>query len=623
MFLIFHILLAIASSQFGASQKIEGLGSSGGNGPKGGLGDLAHPVTSARAIITDALIPTIPGSTRQLAEGEPPVLLDVYTVKGPVKPGGGERRNEIFNVTIDTAAGPRQELLGFGHSWTDSAVEMFGSLDPDIFHQVMEDLFGQDGNNMGMMRHTIGSSDLSYDQYSYHDKEPDINDGSMDLNLPGFDLGHHGSRMADLIAKMGTYKSDVLLVGSPWSSPGWMKLNHKFITRKPNASDERYYNFANNTFNLDFIPHLAAYLAKYVDAFKEHGVTVNAITAQNEPLHSEGDGYPGMWLGAAGEANLIAQELGPLMRKHNVAIWAYDHNTNEPTYPQHVVDNGAGYVQAAAWHCYGYPVNYSVMDDFHDRNPDMLQFMTECSNYKPITGTLNFEVANAFIPPIQHWGSGACMWVMATDQGYGPHSPFGGCKFCSPSIIVHNPRSFEKTNDYYMIGQFSRFIRRGAFNHAVVEGNYGGIGTAMQFWVLAARNPDRSWAVVFMNNYYKDQHVLLKFTDNEQVWQGVIPNSTVVTWLLPPTPSEPDFINTTVSNIQQDESASDTRASSSTTSSTTQATRLSTTSVILLSYLSFGVMIGFVGLVCLSCKLKSVRGRAKEGIHLLWWRKIA
>lgn len=81
MFLIFHILLAIASSQFGASQKIEGLGSSGGNGPKGGLGGLAHPVTSARAIITDALIPTTPGSTRQLAEGEPPVLLDVYTVK--------------------------------------------------------------------------------------------------------------------------------------------------------------------------------------------------------------------------------------------------------------------------------------------------------------------------------------------------------------------------------------------------------------------------------------------------------------------------------------------------------------------------------------------------------------
>lgn len=95
----------------------------------------------AQAYITDALIPSAPNQTRQLAKGTPPVLLRSNDTTCP----GGTRQ-----VVVDsTPKGARQEMLGFGAAWTDSAVHVFDTLEESLRSQVMDDLFGQDGNNMG------------------------------------------------------------------------------------------------------------------------------------------------------------------------------------------------------------------------------------------------------------------------------------------------------------------------------------------------------------------------------------------------------------------------------------------------------------------------------------------
>jgi glucosylceramidase len=175
------------------------------------------------------------------------------------------------------------------------------------------------------------------------------------------------------------------------------------------------------------------------------------------------------------------------------------------------------------------------MADFHQVYPDIPQFMTECANYKPQPGTWNFQVAKSFMLSIANGASGATMWVMATDPYYGPRIPHAGCDGCQGSIIVNSSSSYMKTNDYYMIGQFSRFIRRGATNFAISDGGNEGESLGdRQFYAIAAQNLDGSWVVVFMNNYGRDKNVVLQFTGEEDfIWQGVIPNGTVVTWLLP------------------------------------------------------------------------------------------
>ena len=422
-------------------------------------------------------------------------------------------------------------MVGFGHAWTGSTVSVFESLEPDVLDRMMRDLYSQDGNNMGFMRHTIGSSDLDGNQYTYDDNGPSFNKGEPDMNLKNFSIRPHGTAMAKMIARRGDYKGDVFLFGSPWSYPGWAKHNDLFIA--PNWNFGTYSNIMNNSFNTKYIPQMGEYFTRYVDAFKDHGVVVNGLTLMNEPLNSQG-GYPCMFLDATDEAAILAHGLGKAMHKRGVKVMAYDHNTDQPMYPMRVVQGAPEYTDMAAWHCYQSPVaNYSVIEDFSHVYPEKLQFMTECSNYLPETGSINFAVASNFMAPVRYGASGASMWVMATDPDFGPHSPYGGCDGCLGSIVVNSSTTYTKTNDYYMVGHFSRFIRRGAVNHRVLKGAEGNTLEPTQFDVIAVQNPDKGWAVVFMNNWASDQDVLLSFTEGGFEWEGTIPNATVVTWLLP------------------------------------------------------------------------------------------
>lgn len=351
-------------------------------------------------------------------------------------------------VLIDDLNGKRQEMVGFGYSWTDSTVEVLNRLAPALQDQVMRELFGPEGINMGMMRHTIGSSDMSGRQYSFDDNGPSFNEGQPDPSLANFDLGKDGTAMAKMIARMGEYKSDVFLIGSPWSYPGWMKHNGLFIA--PNLDYGTSYNILNNSFDRQYVPHIIDYFTKYLDAYASHGVQVNAITLMNEPLNYKG-GYPCMYLDSTDGAEILNRGLGSALKARNTALLAYDHNTDQPIYPSQMVQRATPYVEAAAWHCYAYLANYSVMDDFHFAYPGTPQFMTECSNYLPQTAALNWQVANAFMPAVQHGGAGASMWVMATDPDFGPHSPYGGCAGCQGAVSSIRRSSWYGVADLWMV----------------------------------------------------------------------------------------------------------------------------------------------------------------------------
>jgi glucosylceramidase len=258
------------------AQSIKGLGVSGGRGPKGGIGDADHPVLKAQSFITDALIPLRLKTTRQLAVGVPPRL-----VKGNE---GLQICPPPLTVTVDSSAkGARQEMVGFGHSWTDSTVTTFQSLEADVLDQVMWDLFSPEANNLGFMRHTIGASDLSDGFYSYTDNGPSFNEGEPDLNLTTFGLGRNGTAMAKMIAHMGNYKGDVFLYGAPWSFPGWTKHNGLLIAPRLGK------NVLNNSFDTQYIPQMVDYFTRYIDTYqRDYGVKINGLSLMNEPLNYQG-----------------------------------------------------------------------------------------------------------------------------------------------------------------------------------------------------------------------------------------------------------------------------------------------------------------------------------------------
>lgn len=248
-----------------------------------------------------------PSATASSSDGQ----LKLSPADAPVKGAGNPGSASTWKLTVDdTPSGRRQQVTGFGAAVTDATVAVFKALSGDQRAAALRDLFSADGLGFSLMRHTIGSSDLSGNVYTYDDAP---NDRSLDK----FNLGDDGNAMASLIRDIKSVQRDLTLLGSVWSVPGWMKLNG--VTSGTTV---------NNNLNHDFVDAWAQYFVKYIQAYNDAGATVDAVTIQNEPLNSQG-GYPTMYIFAEESASLIKDNLKPALAGAGLSteIWAYDHNT--------------------------------------------------------------------------------------------------------------------------------------------------------------------------------------------------------------------------------------------------------------------------------------------------------
>lgn len=200
---------------------------------------------------------------------------------------------------------------------TDATVSIFNALSSSQQASLLNDLFTTSTNagaGFNLLRHTIGASDLSAIEYSYSN--------STDTALANFDLQPAGEAMLSVLGKFKSANSAIKLLGSVWSPPGWMKLDGVMDGTT-----------TNNNLNTAYASQFAQYFVKYIQAFAAGGVSVDAITIQNEPLNSQA-GYPTMYVAADQSAQLIQNNVGPALQSAGLSteIWAYDHNTG-----QHIV----------------------------------------------------------------------------------------------------------------------------------------------------------------------------------------------------------------------------------------------------------------------------------------------
>ena len=454
--------------------------------------------------------------------------LTAYTapVEGDGDPGG---ITSTWDLTLDDSdAGRRQSVNGFGAAITDATVVNFNLLSADTRSQLLDDLFGPDGLGFSLMRHTIAASDLSATGYSYDDSN------GADTSLANFGLGDNGTAMAGLISDIRGVRSDLTLLGSVWSPPGWMKLNNVM-----------YGTTENNNLNHDYVDAWAQYFVKYIQAFNAAGANVDAVTIQNEPLNSQ-SGYPTMYIFADESAGLIQNNLGPALADAGLStqVWAYDHNTgmfytisisnytdtfytDQPDYPQTVLDGAGQYVNTVAWHCYAPNNDWGVLTNFHNTNPSVTQYMTECWT-SPETGWS--QAADFTMGPLQNWASGAIAWTLGTDTNYNPHIA-GGCTTCRGLVVIDpSAGTYTPAIDYYMLGQFSKYIPKGA-TILSTTGSYD-YGNNQKVEATASLNPDGTRTVVIENGFNNDVYLTLT-TQSGQTWSGPLYAQSVVTWLLP------------------------------------------------------------------------------------------
>ena len=391
---------------------------------------------------------------------------------------------------------PQQIIDGFGAAWTDATTYTLDTLKKEDQETLLKRLFTNEGIAMKFMRMTVGQSDLTPPSDGRWSFDESI---LPDPDLTKFSLTTPGERMLSWIMRMKDV-ADVLLLGSIWSPPGWMKQN--------------------NNLRWEYIDSYVNYIITYLQTYADNGVEVSAMTLQNEPLHSAAPAWT-MKMDQVRACELALRDIFFLRNSYNshvqsyaailtnktseaiaaatfnTKIWAYDHNTDHPEYPQYVLDNTAnGAVDAVAWHCYG--GGFEGLAPFVEANPGVKQYMSECWLHST-TGEGFFDLPQFLLRPIQYGASGSLAWTLGGSVDLDVSYP-GGCQQCTGLVQVDMKNAtYTLTQDYYNLGQFSKYVEKGA-RYLPVSGSYVyDDNTGVE--AVGFQNPDGSDVVVVLNKF--------------------------------------------------------------------------------------------------------------------------
>jgi glucosylceramidase len=203
----------------------------------------------------------------------------------------------------------------------------------------------------------------------------------------------------------------------------------------------------------------ALYFRKYLEAMRDQGINLWAITVQNEPLY--GGNNPSMNMSADEQVNFINNNLGPALRTAGITtkILAYDHNCDMASYAITVCSNAGEYVAGSAFHLYGGTV--SALTDVHNTTGKDV-WMTEQSTHagETLASTFVWHMQNVELGTVNNWGRGAIEWNLASNIDNTPHT-VGGCYNCMGAILVSGTNA-AKALSYWIVAHMSKFIRPGA-----------------------------------------------------------------------------------------------------------------------------------------------------------------
>ncbi|WP_051451877.1 RICIN domain-containing protein [Actinospica robiniae] len=425
---------------------------------------------------------------------------------------GASSQSQVITVSPSSTY---QTMTGFGASFTDSSAWLV--YNSPQRNTIMSKLFDPNsGIGLDFLRQPIGASDFARSLYSYDD----VASGQTDPNLTGFSISHDDSYIIPILQQALQLDPQTTIMATPWSPPGWMKSSGSMIGGSLNSADYQY--FAN-------------YMVKFLQAYKAAGVPISYVTAQNEPEYSPSN-YPGSTFTAAQEQSFIADNLGPAIKSAGLStgILAYDHNWNDPSFPETILGNSssAQYVSGVAWHCYsGDPSAQSTVEALY---PSYGVYETECSGSQSsntantFSDTLDWEVANLVISGIRNYAKSVVTWNMALDPSGGPSM---NCTTCTALVTVNNSSGSASYNaEYYALGQVSKFVKPGAVR---IGSNSFGSGGVQD---VAFQNPDGSTAMVVLNSDTSNSHTF-GVSENGQSFSYTLPAGAVATFTWPTAPT--------------------------------------------------------------------------------------
>ncbi|MCC8409233.1 glucosylceramidase [Mucilaginibacter sp. UR6-1] len=354
-----------------------------------------------------------------------------------------QETNNNATIEVDSTQ-TYQTVDGFGFALTGGSAMLINQLNATDKTALIRELFGTDGGGIGIsyLRVTLGASDLSIAPFTYDE----ITTGVSDMELKQFSIDMEKKDLIPVLKMILAVNPNIKILASPWTAPTWMKDNQGYYG---GSLKKEYYSV------------YAQYFVKYINAMKAEGITIDAITPQNEPLNAYNN--PSMFMSSADQKIFVRDNLGPAFESAGIStkILVYDHNLDHPEYATDILKDAAAakYIDGSAFHLYGGNIN--AMSAVHDAAPSKNVYFTEQATFGngSFDGDLKWHTSNLIIGAMRNWSRNVIEWNLASDPQFDPHT-VGGCDACQGAITVGN--SVARNVSYYIIAHASKFVRPGS-----------------------------------------------------------------------------------------------------------------------------------------------------------------
>ncbi|MCF7924648.1 MAG: glucosylceramidase [Candidatus Izimaplasma sp.] len=389
------------------------------------------------------------------------------------------------NKGLDLRVDPNityQKILGFGGAFTEAAAYTFYQMPESKQKEVLSAYFSKNnGLRYNLGRVSINSCDFSLGNYTYVEEN--------DKSLSSFNIDRDLEYVIPMILEAEKIRQDnIQILASPWSPPAWMKSN-KDMNHGGHLLEE-------------YKDVWATYFIKFLENYKKHGISIFALTVQNEPAAKQV--WDSCLYSAEEEKDFVKNYLGPKLIESafkNTKLLIWDHNRDLMLDRAKVAYNdkeASRYIWGVAYHWY-VSEHFENLKKVHELNPDKHLLFTEGT----IEGGVHlhqFETGERYarnmVGDFSNYSEGYIEWNLMLNEEGGPNHVGNFCD--APIIYDRNNNEIIYNSSFYIIGHFSRFIDEGAYR---IKSSID----SSKLTNVAFRNPNGELVVVVQNETEKSE----------------------------------------------------------------------------------------------------------------------
>lgn len=335
---------------------------------------------------------------------------------------------------------------GFGTAITESAAVTWKQMTEEQQDEVIRAYYSEEGLGYQFGRIHIGSCDFSVGEYSY------VEEG--DMTLESFDISREDESVIPMIHNIQKYTPDLKVLASSWSPPKYMKDSNEI---------------QGGHLKPEFYQLWAEYNRRFIQEMKKRDVTIWGVTTQNEQRAHQ------LWESCIytpeQEIDYIKHHLGPALEDLDVEIFTYDHNKErlfERCLKYYADPEAEKYISGIACHWYSGD-HFEEIEMCKSKYPDKKVIMSEGCVYHPEVGygekqwRLAEKFAHDIIGDLNAGLNCYLDWNCMLNEENGPFHYREGRNMCDASIFYdRNSHALYYHPCYYVIGQFSKYIKPGA-----------------------------------------------------------------------------------------------------------------------------------------------------------------